>query len=196
MHVAFKRVCQISAIEKRVGPDAVQPPSPAAGARRRRGSADSRGFPAAPAPPRAGRGPDARRTRAGRAPDEGQAWARRSKSPVAKRAAPVMMRPAPSRRRLSRRPGFGARGPCGGIGRRDRLKICFPQGSACSSQARGTSRAFRTGIMIDEDPVHPFGGPAEPVRCCLMQDLAPPFRCARVRCYALGFQIGGLTAST
>lgn len=34
----------------------------------------------------------------------------------------------------------GVRCPCGGIGRRDRFKICCPQGRACSSQARGTKR--------------------------------------------------------
>lgn len=32
----------------------------------------------------------------------------------------------------------GMVGPSGGIGRRDRLKICCPQGRACSSQAWGT----------------------------------------------------------
>lgn len=35
--------------------------------------------------------------------------------------------------------GDGPGSPCGGIGRRGRLKICCPQGRACSSQARGTT---------------------------------------------------------
>lgn len=69
-------------------------------------------------------------------------------SPVALHAVPAMMRarshgtagsrlvpPAPS----TAGPCADPWGPCGGIGRRDRLKICFPQGSACSSQARGTN---------------------------------------------------------
>ena len=44
----------------------------------------------------------------------------------------------PGRGRFAAPPGPPLRGPCGGIGRRDRLKICFPQGSARSSRARGT----------------------------------------------------------
>ncbi len=61
---------------------------------------------------------------------------------VAKPVRWSIMRPPRVPGRQARRIPSGTarlRCPCGGIGRRDRLKICCPQGRAGSSPARGTN---------------------------------------------------------